>query len=143
MPYSTYQLTTSGKFEDKYDVVLFKNYILKVAENFAIKNKYDAIVTGDNLAQVASQTIENLRATSFNISIPLFRPLLTYDKQETIDLLKTIDAFDLSIEKYKDCCSIISKRASTKTKLNYFKKMVEKLDLETLAEKSLEEIRKF
>ncbi len=143
MPYSTYQLTTSGKFEDKYDVILFKNYILKVAENFAMKNKYDAIVTGDNLAQVASQTIENLRATSFNISIPLFRPLLTYDKQETIDLLKKIGAFDLSIEKYKDCCSIMAKRASTKTKLNYFKKIVEELDLETLAEKSLEEIKKF
>jgi len=140
VPYSTYQLETSGKFEEKYDVVLFKHYILRVAEAFAKENHYFAIVTGDNLGQVASQTIENIRATSYNINFPLFRPLLTNDKQETIDLLKKISAYDLSIEKYKDCCSIIARKASTKTKLDYFKKILDDVKINTLVEKSVKEI---
>jgi len=140
VPYSTYQLTTSGKFDDKYDVVLFKHYLLKVAEKFVLENEYDAIVTGDNLAQVASQTMENLKATSFGISVPIFRPLLTYDKQEIVDFLKDIGGYDLSIQKYKDCCSIIAKRASTKTRLEYFKRLADKMEIEKLAEKSLKEI---
>ena len=140
IPYSTYQLETSGKFDDKYDVVLFKHYILKLAETFAKENNYFAIVTGDNLGQVASQTIENIRATSYNINIPLFRPLLTYDKQEIINLLKKIGGYEIGIEKYKDCCSIIARKASTKTKLDYFKKILDKIEINKLVEKSMKGI---
>ena len=140
LPYSTYQLDASGKFDEKYDVILFKHYILKVAEAFAKKNNYFAIVTGDNLGQVASQTIENLSVTEQGINIPLFRPLLTFDKQEIINLLKKFNGYNLGIEKYKDCCSIIARKASTKTKLDYFKKILSSVKINNLIEKSLGEV---
>lgn len=141
LPYSTYELLTQGNVLQKYDLIVFKHYILKIAEKVALENHYDAIVTGDNLAQVASQTIENLKATSLGIKIPIFRPLLTYDKQEIINLSKKINFYNVSIEKYKDCCSILSKKPSTKTKLDFFKGLVEKIDLDEIIEKTLKEIK--
>jgi thiamine biosynthesis protein ThiI len=143
VPYSTYEILTQGEILQKYDMVLFKHFILKFAEKFAIENNYDAIVLGDNLAQVASQTIENLRATSFGISTLIFRPLLTYDKQEIIDLSKKIGTYEMSIEKYKDCCSILSKKPSTKTKLEFFKNVLKKIDVNEIIEKSLKELEAF
>tara|TARA_Y100000031_G_C8239095_1_gene394828 strand:- start:943 stop:2091 length:1149 start_codon:yes stop_codon:yes gene_type:complete len=141
--YSTYEILTQGEILQKYDMVLFKHFILKFAEKFSIENNYDAIVLGDNLGQVASQTIENLRATSFGISTLIFRPLLTYDKQEIIDLSKKIGTYEMSIEKYKDCCSILSKKPSTKTKLEFFKNVLKKIDVNEIIEKSLKELEAF
>jgi|TARA_Y100000296_G_scaffold81630_1_gene109218 thiamine biosynthesis protein ThiI len=143
VPYSTYEILTQGEILQKYDMVLFKHFILKFAEKFSIENNYDAIVLGDNLGQVASQTIENLRATSFGISTLIFRPLLTYDKQEIIDLSKKIGTYEMSIEKYKDCCSILSKKPSTKTKLEFFKNVLKKIDVNEIIEKSLKELEAF
>jgi len=143
VPYSTYEILTQGEVLQKYDLVLFKYFMLKFAEKFAIENNYDAIVLGDNLGQVASQTIENLRATSFGISTLIFRPLLTYDKQEIIDLSKKIGTYEMSIKKYKDCCSILSKKPSTKTKLEFFENILKKVDVDEIVNKSLKELEEY
>ncbi len=143
IPYSFYEIHSQGQIPERYDLVMFKHYMLKVAEKFAIENHYDAIVTGDNLGQVASQTIENIKASSQGISTLIFRPLLTYDKEEIIGLARKIDTYNLSIEKYKDCCSILSKSPATKTKLDFFKRLLEDFDMEKLVEKSFEEIETF
>lgn len=143
VPYSDFEIFSQGKVIDRYDLILFKYYMIKTAEKFAIENGYDAIVLGDNLGQVASQTIENIKATSFGAETLIFRPLLTYDKQEIIDLANEIDTYNLSIEKYKDCCSIMAKNPSIKTNLKFFKKILEDLNIEKLITKSLKEINKF
>jgi len=143
VPYSTYEIMTQGKLFQKHDLVFFKHYLLKFAQEFAIKNNYDAIVTGDNLGQVASQTMENIKATSLNINIPFFRPLITYDKQEIINLAREIDTYELSIEKYKDCCSILSKKPSTKTKVQTFQNILDKVDVDELIEQSVPEVDEF
>ena len=143
VPYSTYSIFTQGEIQGKYDLILFKYFMLKFAEKIAGENHYDAIVLGDNLGQVASQTIENIRATSFGIQETIFRPLLTYDKQEIIDLSKKIGTYELSIKKYKDCCSILSRKPSTKTKLKYFEKILEDVDVGEIIEKSMKDIEKF
>lgn len=143
VPYSLYETFVHGNVHQKYDVNLFKHYILKVAEKLAAGNKYDGIVTGDNLAQVASQTISNIKATSLSISEIIFRPLLTYDKQEIINLAHKIDTFNLSVEKYKDCCSIIAKNPATKTKTEVFEKIIDDTNINHLVEKSLKEVEGF
>jgi len=143
IPYGMYEMCAQGNVEQKYDVTLFKHYILKVAEKFAKENHYDGLVTGDNLAQVASQTMQNLKATSLGISIPLFRPLLTYDKQEIIDLSRKIKTYDISVEKYKDCCSIISKKPCTKTKEKVFEKIIAETKIDKLVNETIKEIEKF
>lgn len=143
VPYSTYSVFTQGEIQEKYDLILFKHFMLKFAEKLAKENHYDAIVLGDNLGQVASQTIENIKASSLNLNAVLFRPLLTYDKQEIIDLAKKIDTYEISIKKYKDCCSIISRKPSTKTKLKSFENVLEKIDINMIVEKSLKELESF
>jgi thiamine biosynthesis protein ThiI len=143
IPYSTYEALTQGEVLQKYDLVLFKHFILKFAENFAKENHYDAIVLGDNLGQVASQTIENINATSFGVSSTIFRPLLTYDKQEIVDLAKKIGTYEMSIEEYKDCCSILSRKPSTKTKLKTFEGILRDVDINEVIDKSMKELERF
>ena len=143
VPYSTYEILTHGKILQKYDLVVFKYFMLKFAEKFAEENNYDAIVLGDSLGQVASQTIENLRATSLGISVQIFRPLLTYDKQEIIDLSKKIYTYETSIEKYKDCCSILARKPSTKTKIEFFRKILKAVDINEIVEKSMKDLEIF
>ena len=143
VPYSTYSVFTQGKIQEKYDLVLFKHFMLKFAEKLAEENHYDAIVLGDNLGQVASQTIENIRASSLGINAVIFRPLLTYDKQEIIDLSKKIGTYEMSIEKYKDCCSILSRKPSTKTKLKSFENVLKDININDIVDKSMKELETF
>ena len=143
VPYATYEILTHGKILQKYDLVLFKYFMLKLAEKLAKENDYDAIVLGDNLGQVASQTIENINASSFGLNSVIFRPLLTYDKQEIIDLSKKIGTYEMSIEKYKDCCSILSRKPSIKTKLNIFENVLRDVNIEEIIDKSMKELEEF
>jgi len=140
VPYSTYEMETLEKQPGRYDLILFKHYILKLAEAIAEKEGYDAIVTGDNLAQVASQTMENLKAAGLGVKTEVFRPLLTYEKEEIINLAKKIGTYDISIEAYKDCCSILTKNPTTKTKIDKFKEVLEKVNVDELVEKSIKEM---
>jgi thiamine biosynthesis protein ThiI len=143
VPYTNYEISSQGQIPEKYDLIFFKNYMLKTAELLCEEMKYDAIVTGDNLAQVASQTIENLNVSEKNINKLILRPLLTYDKQEIITLAKKIRTYEISIEDYKDCCSILSKKPSTKTKEKTFNKFSRDFDTEKLAEETMKDIEMF
>ncbi len=144
IPYSIFEFETMNKnFNSRYSVILFKNYILKLANEIAKEYNYDAIITGDNLAQVASQTMENLEVTSYNIEKLIFRPLLTYDKEEIIILAKKIGTFEESIKEYKDCCSLVAKNPITKAKLDKFKEVLEIINLEELINNSKIKIESF
>lgn len=143
MPYANYKILTQGKIPEKYDLVLFKHYMFKMAERIVLEKNYSGIVTGDNLGQVASQTIENINATSQGIKVLIFRPLIAYDKQEIINLAKEIGTYNLSIKDYKDCCSIISKNPATKTKKHILEELSEKVNLENLIEKNFKEVQEF
>lgn len=143
IPYSPYEFLTSGKIYENYELVFFKHYLLKTAEKIAKENKYDAIVNGDNLAQVASQTIENLSVASENITMQIFRPLLCYEKEEIIDKAKQIGTYELSIKEYKDCCSLFSKNPATKANPKKFHKILEWIELDKVIEKSISEMEVF
>ena len=140
VPYHNYQLSVMEKFDDKLDVVMFRNFILRFGQLIAKKKKYKGIGTGDNLGQVASQTLDNLNAAGYRVTLPILRPLLTFDKQEIIDLAKKIGTYEESIKIYKDCCSIISKKASTSVKIKSVEENLEKIDFDKIIEKSLEEM---
>ncbi|MFC1685422.1 tRNA uracil 4-sulfurtransferase ThiI [Nanoarchaeota archaeon] len=138
--YTNYEFSTMEKVSNNYDLVLFKHYLLKLAERFALRKGIRAIVTGDNLGQVASQTLENIRATSYSVSVPIFRPLLTYDKDEIVDLARKIGTYELSIKQYKDCCSILAKNPEVNTKLEYFKEVLEKIDVDKIVQESIQKV---
>lgn len=106
----------------EYHLILFRRYMFRAAQELAKKIGAKAIVTGDNLAQVASQTLDNLSVVDAAMEVPVFRPVLTYDKQDIVDLAKEIGTYEESIKPYKDCCAIISKKPKTKAKLDRVEK---------------------
>ncbi|MBU2100975.1 7-cyano-7-deazaguanine synthase, partial [Candidatus Micrarchaeota archaeon] len=85
--------------ERKFYFILMKRLMLKTAEKICEKNNFDFILTGENLGQVSSQTLDNLVSISFDVKKPIIRPLLSFDKQEIVDLAKNYGTYELSIGK--------------------------------------------
>lgn len=113
-PYTYIDLALSGRHTG-YELVLFRRFLMQVAERLAGEIHAQALVTGDSLGQVASQTMENLVTASGPVKIPIFRPLIGFNKQEIIDLARLINTYNTSIEPYKDCCALISRQPKTRS----------------------------
>ena len=120
-----------------HELVLFRRFMVKIAERIALENGFKALVTGDSLGQVASQTIENIAQLTKTVSMPIFQPLIAYDKQEIVDLAKEIDTYEVSIENYKDCCSIVSTNPRTKANNRQVQILEESMDIDNLIEQTL------
>jgi thiamine biosynthesis protein ThiI len=97
----------------KYELVLFKLFMYRLAEKVAKTERADCIVSGESLGQVASQTMSNLITSQHGIKPFIMRPLIGFDKQEIIDIARQIGTFDISIRKYRDVCSIAAKNPAT------------------------------
>ncbi len=103
---------------NKYTCVVCKRMMLRYAEAIAQKEGADAIVMGDSLGQVASQTLQNLRVVEQAVSIPILRPLIGFDKEDTIKIAKQIGTFDLSIAP-ADGCAAVPTKPSTQARLEH------------------------
>ncbi len=101
---------------DRYTCVFCKRMLLRYAEKVAEKEKADAIIMGDSLGQVASQTLQNIRVIDQAVSIPVLRPLIGLDKEDVVKIAKEIGTYDLSILKSEGCNAVPNKPA-TKAKL--------------------------
>ncbi|MFQ6124755.1 MAG: tRNA uracil 4-sulfurtransferase ThiI [Candidatus Heimdallarchaeota archaeon] len=137
VPAAFFQLATLQTIPPKYELILFRRFMLRVAERIAVQEGLQAIVTGDSLGQVASQTLENLDAQKSSVSFSILRPLLTYDKEEIIALAKEIGTYQISIRSYKDCCSLIASNPVTKANIEKVENLEKELDLERLTDDSL------
>ncbi|MGC9085432.1 MAG: tRNA uracil 4-sulfurtransferase ThiI [Thermoproteota archaeon] len=124
----------------EYNLHLFKKLMFRVAEEVAKKENAKGIVTGDSLSQKASQTLEAMRVTDTGIGLPIIRPLLGYDKDETVSLAQKIGTYELSIKEYKDCCSIMAKHPITKPNFNTFEKLEKEINLEEIVRETLKNI---
>jgi thiamine biosynthesis protein ThiI len=91
----------------KYRLLLYRRMMFRLAERIAWKEKAKAIITGESLGQVASQTLENIAATANVVSLPILRPLIGRDKESIIAEARIIDTYQTSIEPYEDCCSYL------------------------------------
>ncbi|MGB9718294.1 MAG: tRNA uracil 4-sulfurtransferase ThiI [Thermoproteota archaeon] len=148
LPYSgetTITLVPSYEFQiatvnipAKYDLVLFRRFMFRVAERIAEAEGARALVTGESLAQVASQTLENMVVISSGLRMPVFRPLIAFDKEEIVNIAKKIGTYELSIKPYKDCCSIIAKHPETKAKLEIVEKLEKQIDIDSVVSRSIE-----
>ena len=100
--------------------IIMRRYMMKIAEMIAEKEKCIALITGESIGQVASQTVESLRSTNEVCKLPVFRPLIGFDKDEIVDVAKRIGTFETSILPYEDCCTIfVAKHPVTKPNLNH------------------------
>ena len=93
--------------------------MFKVAQEIACREGAKALVTGESLGQVASQTLDNIRCTDAAVDMPVFRPCIGMDKDEIIAISRKIDTFETSIEPYEDCCTVFTpKHPKTKPRLD-------------------------
>ena len=129
--------------DEDYTTVLLRRFMIKIAENIAKSNKYDCVITGESLGQVASQTIEAIKAIYDNINIPVFRPCIGLDKSQIIEIAEKIGTYETSIEPYEDCCSIFTPRHPvTKPKLDRVLEEENRIaDIEGLIERALGKIK--
>ena len=138
-PYYPFETQMLRDIDTKgHELVLFRRFMFKVAQRLALQKGSKALVTGDSLGQVASQTIENIAEVSSSLSLPLFQPLISYDKQEIVDLAKKIGTYEHSIASYKDCCSIVSSNPRTRANHRLLLELEERIDMEKLADDTLE-----
>ncbi len=115
VPFADAQRRIIADCPSRLRMVLYRRLMARVAERIAARERARALVTGDNLGQVASQTLENLAVLDRAVSLPVLRPLLTYDKEETVQVAKRIGTYGLSIQPYGDCCSfLVAKHPETR-----------------------------
>ncbi|MFB6347042.1 MAG: tRNA uracil 4-sulfurtransferase ThiI [bacterium] len=113
-PYHEYDLRKAPVSERK-EIILFRRHMMRVAETLSHRDDLDALVTGESVGQVASQTLENIRSIQRATNSTILRPLIGLDKDEIIDRAKRYGTYPLSIEEYQDCCSIQNSRVDTRT----------------------------
>ena len=98
--------------------IIMRRYMMKIAEHFAKERKCLGLITGESIGQVASQTMQSLAATNEVCTIPVYRPLIAFDKQDIIDVSERIGTYETSILPYEDCCTIfVAKHPVTKPDL--------------------------
>ena len=99
--------------------IIMRRYMMRIAEEIARKSGCLGLITGESIGQVASQTMQSLMATNHVCTIPVYRPLIGFDKQEIVEVSEKIDTYETSIQPYEDCCTIfVAKHPVTKPNLN-------------------------
>ena len=123
--------------------IIMRRYMMKIAEYLANKNNCLGLITGESIGQVASQTMQSLAATNAVCTLPVYRPLIAFDKQEIIDIAEKINTFETSILPYEDCCTIfVAKHPVTKPNLNVIERSETKLEekIDELVETALKTV---
>lgn len=121
----------------RYELILMKAFMLRLAEKIAKLEGATAIITGESLGQVASQTIPNITAEQDGIKMPILRPLIGFDKQEITKIANDIGTYSESIKPYKDVCSINAKSPVTNSNLSTFKSIAKEMGLNSIVSRSL------
>ncbi len=131
------------KCHEKYRIILYRRFMFRIAEALAKREGAHAVITGESLGQVASQTIENMETIEAVTSMPILRPLVGMDKQEIVNKSKEIGTYDISILPDEDCCAYFQpKQPATKATVEQLQKAEENLDVEALVEGALDSLHK-
>lgn len=139
VPFTALQKQIHKVIEESYTMTTTRRMMLRVTEQVAHKIGAQAIVNGENLGQVASQTLGSMYAINSVTSMPILRPLLTFDKEDIVKKAKEIGTFDLSIQPFEDCCTIFTpKNPKTNPKLEKVEYFESKFDFSELVQEAVE-----
>ena len=109
--------------------IIMRRYMMKIAEHFAKESGCLGLITGESIGQVASQTMQSLAATNDVCTLPVYRPVIGFDKQEIVEIAEKIDTYETSILPFEDCCTIfVAKHPVTKPNLERIEKSERNLD---------------
>ena len=124
--------------EEDYFTLLLRRYMMTIADRVAKEKNCSALITGESLGQVASQTMQAIGVTDVCATIPVFRPCIGMDKEEIVQISRKIGAFDTSIQPYEDCCTVFTpKHPRTKPELEKVLAQENKLPFEELVEEAM------
>ena len=133
VPFTEIQLEIKEKCPPEQLTLIMRRFMMAISEKVAQKVNAKALVTGESIGQVASQTVEALCVTNDAVHLPVFRPVIGMDKEEIVEIARRIDTFETSVLPYEDCCTIFTPRHPlTKPKLENIVKSEGLLDFEGL-----------
>ncbi|KYH29426.1 MULTISPECIES: tRNA uracil 4-sulfurtransferase ThiI [Clostridium] len=139
VPFTNIQMAIINKCPEDELTIIMRRFMMRLACKLAEKNEIQSVTTGESIGQVASQTMEGLVASTEVADRPVFRPLISMDKEDIMDIAKEIGTYETSILPYEDCCTIfVPKHPKTKPKVHFLKKSEEALDVDKLVEEALE-----
>jgi len=138
VPFGEIQKEILLKTPAKFRVILYRRIMFKIAEMIARKENAQALVTGESLGQVASQTLENIKVIDEAVKMPVFRPLVGKDKEEIVQTAKQIGTYEISILPHQDCCArFLPTHPETKANLREIKETEKKIDIKKLVQKAI------
>lgn len=142
VPFTKIQETIKNECPEELFTIIMRRLMMQISSRIAEDNDCTALITGESLGQVASQTIGALSCTDDAADLLVFRPLIGMDKQEIIDISYKIDTYDISIEPYEDCCTVFTpKHPRTRPVLKYVKEAQEKANFEPMIEEALANLK--
>lgn len=136
------QKEINEKCPEKEMTIISRKFMMRIAEKIAKHYKLDALITGESLGQVASQTMQGIGVTNESINMPVFRPLIGMDKVDIIEVARDIDTFETSSLPFEDCCSVfLPKHPVTHPKIEEIKESEEALDIDYLVNNAIESMK--
>lgn len=143
VPFTHIQEEIRDKCPEEYFTLIMRRFMMRLAERIARDAGAKAVVTGENLGQVASQTMEAMASTQAVLSLPVLQPLIGMDKEEIVQMSRKIGTFDTSILPYEDCCTVFTPRhPRTRPKLSEVEAAERALDVEALVEEAMQGIER-
>lgn len=143
VPFTQIQLAINEKCPHEQMTLIMRRMMMSIANRLANSSGSMGLITGESIGQVASQTMESLLVTDNVCNLPVYRPLIGFDKDEIVTIARNIGTFNTSILPYDDCCTVFTpKHPNTKPKLERILKSESKLDVEGLIKKAIEGIEK-
>lgn len=139
VPFTEIQMEIMKKCREDELTIIMRRFMMRVACKIAENEKFESVTTGESIGQVASQTMESLVVTDNVSDRPAFRPLISMDKEDIIDISREIGTYDTSILPYEDCCTIfVPKHPKTRPVLKHIEASEEALDIEELVNKAID-----
>jgi len=139
VPFTAAQEAIKAHCPEELFTLIMRRVMMRVSETIALRENCGALITGESLGQVASQTIQALACTDAATTLPVFRPLIGCDKDEAVRLARQIGTFDISILPYEDCCTVFTpRRPRTRPKLAMLERAEKALDLDTMIQEAID-----
>ena len=139
VPFTKIQEEIRDKVPEDYFTLVMRRFMMRIAEEIALRENCGALITGESLGQVASQTMQALGCTDIVTTLPVLRPVIGMDKEEIVAFSRKIDTFEISIQPYEDCCTVFTPaHPKTKPKVADLEEIEKALDVEGLIREAVE-----
>ncbi len=142
VPFTEIQENIKNKCPEEFFTIIMRRIMMQIAQRIALDYNCKALITGESLGQVASQTMHAIACTQEPLTMPVFRPLIGMDKDEIVSISRKINTFEISIQPYEDCCTVFTpKHPKTKPILKYVKQAESTVDFKPLIDECIKNIK--